>query len=310
MGRVFLAGVILLLGCEPLPPPPSLSSPEEHRGEILQWQEERVARLREPDSWLSVVNLHWLMPGETLLGSGENMDLVLPGQGVPAWVGTLTLRGQGTFDWSFSPEAAAQLPAREATDLRFRVDGTMSPPVIRWGSLSWFVIERYGEFALRVRDSNSEAHHAFRGIETFPIDSSWRILARFEPYDPPREIASPNVLDIPSTSASPGAAVFEMEGRELRLDLTGDLDSGHLFVVFGDATNGVESYSGGRFLSLPAPNPDNWIVVDFNRAYNPPCVFTPYATCPVPPSQNVLPVRVEAGEKMVEVGAHAHPEHR
>jgi uncharacterized protein (DUF1684 family) len=116
----------------------------------------------------------------------------------------------------------------------------------------------------------------------------------------------PNVLEIPSTTTSPGAAVFEVAGQELRLDLTGELDSGHLFVAFGDQTNGRETYPGGRFLDVEAPNPDGWVILDFNRAYDPPCVFSPYATCPVPPPQNVLPLRVEAGEKMYLGAGHDH----
>lgn len=296
----------IIVGCEPLPPPPLLSSPDEHRAQIESWQEDRVAQLKEPDSWLTVVDLHWLMPGETLMGSGEGMDLVLPGEEVPSWVGTLTLRGQGAFDWSYSPEAAASLPPDQAMDLRFRVDDGTRPPTIRWGSLSWFVIERYGEYAIRLRDSNSQALREFEDLETFPIETEWRITGRFERYDPPREIPAPNVLDVPSTSTSPGAAVFQVGGEEYRLDLTGDPESRYLFVVFGDGTNGEESYAGGRFLSVEAPNEDDWIVIDFNRAYNPPCVFTPYATCPVPPPGNVLPVRIEAGEMMYRGVGHQH----
>jgi uncharacterized protein (DUF1684 family) len=221
-------------------------------------------------------------------------------------LGTLTLRGQGSFDWSYSPEAAATLSPEQAADLRFRVDAQSRPPVFRWASLTWFVIERFGEYAIRLRDTDSEAFRDFRGLESFPITTDFRIAARFHPYDPPREIPMPNVLDVPSTSTSPGSAVFEVEGEAFSLELTGDPDSGYLFVVFGDETNGAETYSGGRFLSVEAPREDGWIILDFNKAYNPPCVFTPYATCPVPPRGNVLATRIEAGEMMYHGVGHEH----
>ena len=237
------------------------------------------------------------------------MDVVLPGEDTPAWVGTLTMRGQGTFDWEYAPEAAEGLSPGDASATRFRVDTQDGSPLMRWGSLSWMVIQRYGEYALRVRDSEAPALEEFTGLEHFPIALDWRIAARFHPYDPPREIPMPNVLEVPSTSISPGAAVFEMGGLRLRLDLTGDLASGPLFLAFGDQTNGQETYPGGRFLSVEVPDAQGWIILDFNRAYNPPCVFSPYATCPVPPPQNVLPVRIEAGEKMYHDAAHRYLSH-
>ncbi len=215
-----------------------------------RWHSRRDAELREPDSWLTLIGLHWLFPGETRLGSAPRMEVVLPGEGVPAWVGTLTMRGSGSFDWEYTPEGAKGKPAGEATARRFRVDGAEGSPVFRWGSLSWFVIERYGEYAIRLRDSQAQALQEFSGLESFPVDLKWRIPARFEPYDPPREIPMPNVLEIPSTTTSPGAAVFEVAGQKMRLDLTGEVESGSLFLVFGDETNGRETYPGGRFLSM------------------------------------------------------------
>lgn len=293
-------------GCEPPPPPPSAPPLAAYRSEIESWHARREAQLRAPDSWLTLIGLYWLPSGETSLGSDPRMDVVLPGAEVPAWVGTLTMRGQGSFDWEYAPEVAAEKPPGEAGAVRFRVDSDEGSPVLGWGPLSWYVIERYGEYALRLRNEEAAALAGFTGVETYPVDPSWRVPARFDRYDPPREIPVPNVVDIPSTSTSPGAAVFEMDGEELRVDLTGNPDSGHLFLVFGDETNGAETYGGGRFLSVEAPDADGWLILDFNRAYNPPCVFSPYATCPIPPPQNVLPIPVEAGEKMYPGAGHEH----
>jgi uncharacterized protein (DUF1684 family) len=267
--------------------------------------------LKEPDSWLSVVGLFWLSPGENTIGSDPRMDVVFDGKDVPPFLGTLTLRGQGSFEFGYAPgltSGPSTTPAEpdpmRIEPLSFRVDSPEGGPVFRWGTLTWFVIERYGEYAIRLRDSASEALADFEGLESFPVSEDWRILGRFHRYDPPREISTPNVLDIPSTSTSPGAVVFEVDGEEYRLDVTGEPGGRSFFVVFGDATNQAESYPGGRFLSVRAPLEGDWIVIDFNRAYNPPCVFTPYATCPVPPEQNKLPIRIEAGEKMYYGGAH------
>ncbi|MFO8174210.1 MAG: DUF1684 domain-containing protein [Longimicrobiales bacterium] len=311
--RLFLALSLLPImlspgGCEPPPPPPD-PPPAEYRAEIETWRARREAQLREPDSWLALRGLYWVSSGETTIGSDPRMDMVLPDGDAPGWVGTLTLRGQGSFDWEYAPEVAAEMPPENAAPRRFRVDTDEGSPVMGWGSLSWHVIERYGDYAIRLRDASAPALERFTGLESFDVDPAWRIPARFDPYDPPRDIPMPNVLDVPATSRSPGAAVFEVDGRELRLDLTGEPDSDHLFLVFGDETNGGETYPGGRFLSVDAPNPEGWVILDFNRAYNPPCVFSPYATCPVPPPQNELPVRVEAGEKIYYGAGHEEGMH-
>jgi len=299
------------VGCDAPPPPPPLSSPQEHRAEIEAWQARRVAELQEPDSWLSVIGLFWLTAGENTIGSDPRMQVAFPGKDVPPFLGTLTLHGQGSFEFGYAagvdtpPSLGGAEPALGGVEpIRFRVDSPQGGPVFRWGTLSWFVIERYGEYAIRLRDSDAEALAVFGGLDNFPVSSDWRILGRFDRYDPPREIATPNVLDIPSTSASPGAVVFEVDGEEYRLDVTGEPDARRFFVVFGDATNREETYPGGRFLSVGPLLDGDWIVIDFNRAYNPPCVFTPYATCPVPPDQNKLPIRIEAGERMYYGASH------
>jgi uncharacterized protein (DUF1684 family) len=298
------------IACESTPPP-ALSSPEAHRNQIQAWQARRVAELRRSDSWLTVVGLFWLKPGENTIGSDPRVDVLLPGEDVPPLLGTLTLLGQGSFEFSYAPGVEPPPSQTEADGIpggpdvvRFRIDSPEGGPVFRWGSLSWFVIERYGEYAIRLRDSASRALAEFHGLEAFPVREEWRILGRFRRYDPPREIAAPNVLGIPSTSTSPGAIVFQKDGREFRLDVTGEPEARQFSLVFGDETNGKDTYAGGRFLTVEAPGEGGWIVIDFNRAYNPPCVFTPYATCPVPPEQNKLPIRVEAGEKMYHGAGH------
>jgi uncharacterized protein (DUF1684 family) len=159
------------------------------------------------------------------------------------------------------------------------------------------VIERGGRLAVRVRDTASPARTRFDGIEAYPVDARWRVAARFEPYEPARTVEVPTVLGTAEPMTCPGRLVFELDGRTFTLDAMSEADDADLFLIFADATNRDATYGGGRFLYAARPGADGTVVVDFNKAYNPPCAFTPYATCPLPPPQNSLELRVEAGEK-------------
>jgi uncharacterized protein (DUF1684 family) len=169
--------------------------------------------------------------------------------------------------------------------------------------VSFYPISRQGRLAIRVKDPETDARRAFRGLTYFPVDPSWRIEARVEDNAAPKPITVPNVLGAETSEPSPGTLVFERGGKTYRL--TPVLEEGETdwFVIFGDATNGHDTYGAGRFLYVP-PAVDGRTVIDFNKAYNPPCVFTDYATCPLPPPQNRLPIRVEAGEKEYSHGGH------
>ncbi len=173
------------------------------------------------------------------------------------------------------------------------------PTVLTSGSLVFHVIDRDGRLFLRVKDRKSEVLQSFQGIDRFPVDVRWRLTAHLEPG--PATLTVPNVLGMEDASPSPGVLVFTIDDQEYRLTPTGD-PGGNMFLVFGDDSNGKTTYPGGRFLSIEAPAEDGTVSLDFNRAYNPPCVFTPFATCPLPAMTNMLPVAVEAGEKMW--GAH------
>ena len=176
-------------------------------------------------------------------------------------------------------------------------------PQLQYGSLRWNIIKRDQKLGIRVRDLASEAVKSFTGVERFPVNPELRVEAKFEKADSTRTINITNVLGQTTAQRSPGTLVFTLEGKEYRLDaLKGGKDE--LFIIFADATSGKETYGGGRFLYVKLPDADGKTVVDFNKAYNPPCVFTTYATCPLPPSQNVLPVAITVGEKNVGQAAH------
>ena len=174
--------------------------------------------------------------------------------------------------------------------------------MVALADLRFFVIRRSKGFAVRLRDLNAPTRREFSGIDYYPVDPGWRIEASFVPYQPPRPIEIPNILGTIDTMLCPGALEFERDGRRCRLEpVQEDPESGELFLIFKDGTSGDGTYPPGRFLYADPPV-DGRVILDFNRAYNPPCAFTPFATCPLPPPGNELPLAVEAGEKMY--GAH------
>jgi uncharacterized protein (DUF1684 family) len=176
------------------------------------------------------------------------------------------------------------------------------PTVLELGSLRFHLIDRAGRLGIRVKDTESPALAAFVGMDYFPVDPSWRIVASFEAFDQPKTIEVPNVLGSSFAEPAPGIARFERDGRRWELTPVGEPGE-PLFFVFGDATNGGETYGGGRFLSAP-PAANGTVILDFNKAFNPPCVFTPHATCPLPPPQNKLALAVQAGEKTWGAASH------
>jgi uncharacterized protein len=254
-----------------------------------------VARLTGPDGWLSVIALAWLDEGDNSVGSGPENRVVLPG--APRRVGTVSV-DHGSAVATFDRDSGVTIDGRVVTTVDLADDSTGSPTKLRWGSLTFFLIRREDELAVRIKDSDSPARRSFVGIEYYPIDGRWRFAGRFEPSDPPVVSRVPTVLGMEEAYRVPGAVAFEREGTTHRLDAFLEEGETDLFLVFGDLTNASETYAGGRFLYTRPPDEDGIVVVDFNRAYNPPCVFTPFATCPLPLPQNRLPIRVEAGEKL------------
>ena len=277
----------------------SSPTPESYTQEIAAWRARRAERLRAEDGWLTLVGLFWLEPGPNAVGSASGNRVVFPEGKAPAFVGSLTRNGE-FVTFHGAPGAGVTSEGKPVTTLPLSSDRAESPTVLQLGSLSFYVIQRGERVGVRVKDSQSEARRRFHGIETFPTDPRWRVEARFEPYEPPRSISVPNVLGSVDSESCPGALVFEIEGKSYRLDPVLEKGETDYFLIFGDRTNGAETYGAGRFLYAPPPV-NGRTVLDFNKAYNPPCVFTPYATCPLPPAQNKLPIRIEAGEK-----AYAH----
>jgi uncharacterized protein (DUF1684 family) len=259
-----------------LPPAPS---PEAFEAEWRAWHQQRMAGLQKPQGWLALVGLHWLK-------EGENRVEGLPGVFQVAG-GTVRLRAAPGDGWTSGgqPFTGGEL-ASDAGGKATRV---------AVGTKTAQVIDRGGKLALRVWDAGSPARTGFTGVEAFPVDLRWRVVARWEAYPEPRKVQVPSAVGIPTTEQAPGRAWFTVDGKEVSLEPTLE-DDGGLFFVFKDKTAPGETYGAGRFLGAAAPK-DGVVLLDFNRAYNPPCAFSAYATCPLPLPQNVLPVRIPAGEK-------------
>jgi len=266
-----------------------------HVQEVDAWHAQRIENLRSEHSWLTLVGLFWLEEGQNTFGSAADNDLVLP-EKAPAHCGTLTV-ADGQVVLTAVPDAGLLYKDEPVTTLPMVSDlqDPENKTRVHVGSLNFYVIDRGGRLGVRLKDQEAEVYKTFQGIDRFPVAQSLRFDARWEPYDPPKPVQTPNILGQVSEELSPGAIVFDHEGQEYRLEPTNG-SAGRLFLVFGDASNGKETYGGGRFLSLDPPA-DGRVVLDFNKAYNPPCVFSPYATCPLPRPENKLSVAIPAGEK-------------
>ena len=269
--------------------------PEALRAEDEAWHKDRIEGLKRAESWLSLVGLDWLEEGENLVGSNQDHPVVLP-QGLPTTVGHITLTdGVATFETAPGVDLTIDGDASQ-TRAQLVSDMEGQPTEMRIGSVLFYLIQRGDRYGVRIKDSQAATLRDFTGIDTFPIDPAYAVTAFLEKHDPPRTLPVPNVLGEIENTPSPGTLHFTLDGQELSLD-TLDGGDGTFWLLFADTTNGQETYGAGRFLYTSAPDAEGRILVDFNRAYNPPCIFTPYATCPLPPPQNRLPVAVRAGEK-------------
>jgi uncharacterized protein (DUF1684 family) len=279
----------------------SATDDEAYRLEIERYRADRVERLRAEDGWLSLVGLFWLAPGETRFGADAAGEIVLEGEGVPPWAGTLHYDG-ATVRLEPAPETPLTIGGAPAEPRTLRDDSEGEPDVLRLAGLEMLVLRRGQGHAVRVKNKSSPTRTAFRGTEWFPIDPSYRIEGTFRAHAEPREVPIATVVGYEERMVIPGTVALSIGGQNVTLHpMRAESGENELFFLFKDGTSGHETYGAGRYLYATLDG--DRVVVDFNRAYNPPCAFTPYATCPLPPRENWLDVRIEAGEKAYG-GAH------
>jgi hypothetical protein len=267
-----------------------------YKKEIEQWQQKRSENLQKDNGWLTLCGLYWLKEGENRMGADSSNEIIFPLERSPKYAGSIFLKN-GELLLKSPKFAGIKVKDSIVVEIKITSDesGNAKPTVMELGSLTFFVIKRGEQLGVRVRDKENPARLNFKGLEYFPIDLKWRFEAKFEPYNPIKIIPIVNVLGQVSNDTCPGAIVFEMDGKLYSLDAL--KEDKELFIIFHDETAGKETYGMGRYLYTEMPDSNNNVVIDFNKAYNPPCAFTVFATCPIPPDQNYLNFRVEAGEK-------------
>jgi len=291
LGAILIA-VRILCGIASAADKPSTASVDPaYQQSFEKWKGEMVDVLKE--EWLPLAGLFWLKPGENSFGTDPKNAIVFP-KG-PAHAGLFTLQGK-TVTVQFVPGANATIAGKPVTTAELHPDTTGNPTIVELGKLRLHVIVRGERVGIRLKDLENDAVHQYRGPQFFPLDLSYRVTATWLPSDGKQTVDVPNVLGDVSPTPIAGTAVFEINGQELRLtDLGGDAAKG-LFFVFSDPTSKADTYPGGRFLKT-GPVTNGTVVLDFNRAYNPPCAVTPYATCPLAPKANRLSVAIRAGEE-------------
>jgi uncharacterized protein len=281
---------------QPQPSQQAAAGGASYEQELEQWKAKRLAGLKSEDGWLSLIGLFWLKEGDNRFGSDLTNEIVLPDGKTPALAGTVRLAaGKVTLD--AKADAKITSKGQPVTTLELQSDENGEPTLLDMGSLSFNVVKRGERLGLRVRDRENPARAEFKGTDYYPADRKWVVNARFEPYQPPKQVPILNVLGMETEETSPGTLAFEVDGRPYRLEALKEQGEEQFFIIFADQTNRTETYGAGRYLYADPPGADGVVRLDFNRAYSPPCAFTKYATCPLPPPQNRLALRVEAGER-------------
>lgn len=291
---IFLSILLLAIaGCES-----SKISDQAYQKKINQWHQKRIESLTQKDSWLTLAGLYWLQPGRNSFGGADNNDIVFPPKKSPGHIGAFILK-DSTIRVTINPGVTVKVNNQPIDKRKIKSDANGEPTVLHYGPLSWYVINRGGKLAVRLKDKTSAVLQNFSGIERFPVDKKWRVKATFVPFDSVHTITIPRIVGPSRDIKIPGKLTFQLEGQTFELlPIQSSSSSDTWFIVFGDKTNGEATYGGGRFVYVKKVNGGQTTYIDFNKAYNPPCAFTRFATCPLPPSQNKLAIAIKAGEKV------------
>lgn len=262
--------------------------------EIEKWRTDHQAEIKDENGWLTVAGLFWLKDGTNSIGAGSGFDIELT-ENFKGKFGVIEFNnGAATLKVENGVEALNE--GKQISSIELVSDEKGKPSVIQTGSQTFYLIKREDRFGIRLKDKNSKERVNFKGLKWFPINEKYKIEARFEAFSEPKEVLIPNVLGGNFKMKSPGVLRFKLNGKKYSLEPVLEVGSDELFIIFRDATSRTETYGAGRFLYAKKAV-DGKVVLDFNKAENPPCAFTPFATCPLPPPQNRLDVKIKAGEK-------------
>lgn len=278
-----------------------LAPQTDYLAEESKWRAARQERLLAERGWLTLAGLFWLKEGENSIGSSDQSSVKLPAS-APAILGKLNRKGESV---SFEPEQSAEflLNGKAGQKGSLKSDAGGPNDKVKVGSVTFAVIKRGARIGVRVWDNNAPEKTNFKGLNWFPVDPKLRIVADFVPYNPPKKLSITNILGDTGDVSSAGYVTFTLNGKRYRLETEDEGDT--YFINFKDGTNGKETYGASRFLDIEKPVGGK-AILDFNRAYNPPCCYSPFATCPLPPKANFLKTRILAGEKLYHPTSFKH----
>jgi len=301
--RIYLLSALsIILSCSA---PSDRVADAKYREEIETWHQRRIANLTKPDGWLSLAGRFWLQEGENRFGCGSDNPVRFPSGKCPDQMGSFFLHEGKVRIRLLDQVVVYDADSARVKEMELVDDAQGKPTVLFYQTLSWHVIKRGDRYAIRLRDTSHPNRAHFKGIDRYPVDPAWKVKAKFSPYAPEKKLKIVNVVGQVEEQSCPGALVFMIRDQEYRLDVLDEGAANPYFVIIADATSGKETYGGGRFLYVARADSTGETTIDFNKAYNPPCSFTPYATCPLPPAENRLAIAIRAGEKRFQ-GEVAH----
>jgi uncharacterized protein (DUF1684 family) len=283
---------LLIAACNTKSTQPMTNS--SYQKEMQEWQARRLTELTAADSWLSLAGLFWLKEGRNTFGANSSNDIVFPKKAAPQ-MGAFILEN-GQVKMKINKDIKVLVDGKDLKEVMLVSDVAGKTTQMKWQTFSWYLIEREGRFAIRLKDSQNADFQSFKGLSYFPVTEKWKVPAYLKPVAADKTISLRNVIDMDVTMKLEGYLSFEIDGKNYELEaMNGGPDL--YFIIFADETTGVETYGAGRYMYMPRVDETGKTYLDFNKAYNPPCAFTDFATCPLPSAKNRLDLAIKAGEK-------------
>lgn len=288
---MFLCFISMLFSCN------SNKAGDLYKTEIENWQQKRLERLKSKTGWLNLAGLYWLKEGQNSIGSDSSNSIIFP-VNAPAFCGTIN-KNEDSLSFIINPDADIKLNGETSLSSILLSDASSNPTIYETGSLSWFIIKRGGDYGIRLRDFNHPRIEKLDHIPSYETDPGWKKHAKFIRFDNPDTLQVATMTGGSEDYEVPGKLVFRHNFKKYEILPFKSGDG--FFIIIGDKTSAKETYAAGRFMYTDGPDAKNRVILDFNKAYNPPCAFSPFATCPLPPPENRLDLAITAGEKAVHL---------